>query len=158
MLYASLKAAYLLAVVVWIGGMFFVLACLRPAVAMLEPAQRAGLMLQTLRRFLACVGAAVVVILGSGATMVGIARASALRSGLNFNMPLDWYVMAGGFVVMLAVFVHIRFRMFRRLVAAADAGRWPDAATALGTIRIEVLVNLVLGVFVILVATLGQGA
>ena len=158
MLYASLKALHLLAVVVWVGGMFFALACLRPAVAALEPAARIGVMLHALRRFFFSVGVAVLLILGSGAVMIAVARASALRSGLGFNMPLDWYVMIGAFVAMLAVFLHLRFRLYPRLVAAAELGRWADGASALGTIRIEVLVNLVLGVFVIVVAVLGQAA
>ena len=38
MLYASLKALHLLAVMVWIGGMAFTLSCLRPAGRVLERA------------------------------------------------------------------------------------------------------------------------
>ena len=43
MLYASLKAFHLLAVIAWVGGMFFMLMCLRPAVQeVLEAPPRVG--------------------------------------------------------------------------------------------------------------------
>jgi hypothetical protein len=42
-LYASLKAIHLLAVIAWVGGMFFMLMCLRPAVhEVLEAPPRCG--------------------------------------------------------------------------------------------------------------------
>ena len=158
MLYASLKAAHLLGVVVWIGGMFFVLACLRPAVVGLEPAARVGLMHAALRRFLAAAGVAALVVLASGASMIGLARGGAVRSGLAFNMPLDWYVMVVTFFVMLAIYAHIAMRLLPRLSAAVEGASWPAGAAVLAGIRVEVLLNLVLGVFVIVVAELGRSA
>src|ERR1035437_433244 len=50
--YAVLKSIHLFGVVVWGGGMFFALACLRPAAAALEPVTRVGLMRDALGRFL----------------------------------------------------------------------------------------------------------
>lgn len=159
MLYASLKAIHLLSIVAWIGGMFFMLACLRPAAAeVLEPPARVRLMHATMRRFFAVVTVAVGLAVLSGAGMIGLASREATRSGLAFNMPLDWYVMIGLFVVMLLVYAHIRQVLFRRLAAAVSAEAWPDAAAAIASIRVEVLVNLVLGVFVIVVVRLGGTA
>ena len=41
LLYASLKAVHLLAVIAWLGGMFFMLMCLRPAAQeVLDPPSR----------------------------------------------------------------------------------------------------------------------
>lgn len=159
MLYASLKAVHLLSIVIWVGGMFFVLACLRPAAAaVLEPPARVALMHATLRRFFDIVTAAVVVALVSGAAMVLIARSAAVRAGLPFNMPLDWYTMIVLFVVMAAVFAHIRLALFRRLERAVAARLWPDGAAALGAIRWEVTINLVIGVFIVVVMRLGASA
>ena len=159
LLYASLKAVHLLSIVIWVGGMFFVLACLRPAVAaVLDPPGRVTLMHATLRRFFDVVTAAVVVALISGAAMVVIARSAAVRAGLPFNMPLDWYTMIGLFLVMVAVFAHVRLALFRRLEAAVVAKAWPAGAAALGAIRWEVTINLVLGVFVVVVMRLGGTA
>lgn len=158
-LYASLKAVHLLSIVIWVGGMFFVLACLRPAVAeVLEPPARVMLMHATLRRFFDIVTAAVIVALVSGVAMIFIARSAAVRAGLAFNMPLDWYTMTVLFVVMAAVFAHVRLALFRRLERAVAARRWPDGAAALGAIRWEVTINLVIGVFIVVVMRLGGTA
>ena len=158
MLYASLKAVHLLAVVVWVGGMAFALYCLHPAAKLLEPAQRVPLMHAVLRRFLAVVAIAAAVIFVSGAIMIGLAWSAAARAGIAFNMPLDWYAMVALFFAMLAVFVHIRLTLFRRLAAAVAAARWPDGAAALRAIRWEVTLNLVLGAFIVCIVRLGGTA
>ena len=90
--------------------------------------------------------------------MVWIARSAAVKNGLAFNMPLDWYTMIGVFFVMAAVFAHIRLVLFERLADAVTVERWPDGAAALGAIRWEVTLNLVLGVFVIVIMRLGGTA
>jgi len=154
-LYASLKAVHLLAVIVWIGGMFFMLHCLRPAAALLEPPLRLTLLHATMRRFFVAVLASIVVIAVSGVAMISMAWSSARRSNLLFNMPLDWYTMIVVFVLMTAVFVHVRWVLFRRLGAAVAAQRWPEGAAAAGAIRWEVMVNLVLGIFVVVAVRLG---
>ena len=157
-LYATLKACHLLAVIVWVGGMAFVLFCLRPAARVLEPPARIALMHAAIRRFLAVVAVAIAVIFVCGVAMVAIAWSTASRAGLRFNMPLDGYVMFAVFFVMLAVFVHIRAALFPRLDAALREQRWADGATTLGTIRWEVSANLVLGVFVTVLVRLGGTA
>jgi uncharacterized membrane protein len=143
-LYATLKAFHLLAVIVWVGGMAFMLFCLRPAARVLEPPARIALMHAAIRRFLAVVAVAIAVIFVCGAAMVAIAWSAASRAGLRFNMPLDWYVM---FAVV-----------FGRLDAALREQRWADGASALGAIRWEVSANLVLGVFVTVLVRLGGTA
>ena len=158
MLYASLKAVHLLAVVVWVGGMAFALYCLHPAAKLLEPAQRVPLMHAVLRRFLAVVGIAAAVIFVSGAIMIGVAWSAAARAGIAFNMPLDWYAMVAIFFVMLAVYLHVRLPLFARVGRALEAGTWPVAGAALNAIRWEVAVNLVLGVFVVVLVRLGAAA
>jgi len=157
-LYASLKAVHLLAIVVWIGGMAFTLFCLRPAARVLEPPARVTLMHAALGRFFAIVTVAAVVAFASGAAMLVIARSAAVRAGLAFNMPLDWYAMIVLFFVMLAVFVHLRGVLFRQLAAAVAAGRWADGAAALNAIRWEVSINLVIGAFIIIFVRLGGTA
>jgi uncharacterized membrane protein len=89
---------------------------------------------------------------------VAIARSASTRAGLPFNMPLDWYAMIGLFFVMLAVFVHIRVVLFARLAGAVSGQRWADGAAALGAIRWEVTLNLVIGIFIIVFVRLGGTA
>ena len=158
MLYAILKAFHLLGIVVWIGGMAFMLFCLRPAARVLEPPARVTLMHAAIKRFLAVAAIAIAVLFVCGAAMVGMAWSAAARAGLAFNMPLDWYTMIAVFFVMLAVFIHIRNVLFRRLGAAVADARWPDGAAVLGAIRWEVSLNLVLGTFVIFFVRMGGTA
>jgi uncharacterized membrane protein len=158
-LYASLKAIHLLGVVVWIGGMFFMLTCLRPAAAeVLEPPARVRLMHAALRRFFAAVSLAALLVLLSGAGMLGSVWRERASAGLAFNMPLDWYAMIGLFLVMAVVFAHVRLTLFRRVERALADQAWPVAAAALLAIRWEVTVNLVIGVFVIVLVRLGSVA
>src|SRR5205823_2201908 len=72
-LYASLKAIHLLAIIAWVGGMAFTLLCLRPAAAVLEPPARVTLMHAAMGRFIALVTVAALVAFVTGASMVGIA-------------------------------------------------------------------------------------
>lgn len=159
MLYASLKAMHLLAVIVWVGGMYFTLMCLRPAVhEVLEPPARVRLMHAALRRFFLAVNVSVLVVLASGVAMVGLVWRDRAAAALAFNMPLDWYAMIVLFFVMLAVFLHVRLSLFRRVARAMAAQAWPDAAAALGAIRWEVAINLVIGIFIVVLVRLGSAA
>ena len=150
MLYAALKTLHLLAVVVWVGGMAFAHFFLRPALALLEPPQRLKLMHAVLRRFFATVlvlaGAALV----SGFWMAGSAARQARLGGGSFAWPLDWLVMAGVGTLMVAIFGHIRFVLYKRFDASVAAQQWPAAGAALGAIRQWVAVNLALGLALIL--------
>jgi len=157
-LYATLKAFHLLAVIVWVGGMAFALFCLRPAARVLEPPARVLLMHAAMRRFLSVVAAAIVVIVVCGVAMIAIAWWTATHAGLRFNMPLDWYAMIGVFIAMLAVFLHIRNVLFAKLAGAVAEQRWADGAAALGAIRWELSINLVLGAMITVFVRLGGTA
>lgn len=154
MLYNALKLAHVLSIVVWIGGMVFAHFFLRPAAQSLEPAQRVRLMHDVLQRFLAAVSVAVVVVLASGLWMIGRVARQAVQAGGSFSMPLDWTVMATLGLVMMAIFGHIRFALFRRLQRAVAASDWPAGGQALASIRSWVGVNLALGVVTIVVTLL----
>lgn len=156
--YALLKSIHLLAVVVWVGGMFFALACLRPAAAALEPSLRVALMRDALGRFLDIVIVAAALVLASGIWMMSSAARVSIRAGIGFNMPVDWHVMVTLGVVMVAVFGYIRFGVFRQLRSSAAARDWAAAAAALNRIRALVLVNLTLAVIIIVVTRLGSVA
>lgn len=158
MFYALLKTIHLLSVVVWVGGMFFTVYCLRPAVAMLDGPVRVQVMLATLTRFFHAVLIAAGLVLLTGGWMMGSAAKTARQSGGNFNMPLDWYVMALLGVLMVAIFGHIRFVLFKRLQRAAASQQWPVAAVVLASIRSWVVVNLMLGVVIIVVTRLGTAS
>ena len=155
MLYAVLKSVHLLALIAWIGGMFFTLACLRPALTVIDGPLRPRLMHEVLRRFFTVVNVAVGLVLVSGVWMLMSAVRVGRTSGVGFAMPLDWHAMVVGGVVMIAIFGHIRFGLFKRLGRAVQAQDGPAGAAALASIRRWVAVNLVLGVAIVVVMRLG---
>ena len=155
MLYALFKTLHLLGIVAWVGGMFFTLHCLRPAVAALDGPVRLRLMHATLARFFNVVLVAAALVLVSGGGMINRAAQAAAQAGGKFNMPLDWYVMTVLGVLMIAIFGHIRMVLFKRLAQAVDTQAWPDGAAALGSIRTWVRVNLGLGIAIIIATQLG---
>ncbi len=154
MLYATLKFVHLLAIIVWIGGMVFAHFFLRPAVTQLEPPQRLRLMHDVLGRFFRAVLVASLLSLASGVWMLGRVAKQVVQSGGQFNMPLAWTVMSVLGVVMVAIFLHIRFALYKRLDRAVVAGNWPAGGEALTQIRLWVSINLVLGVLILLVVLL----
>lgn len=151
MLYATLKLLHLLAIVVWIGGMVFAHFFLRPAAMQLPPPQRIPLMHGALQRFFSAVLVSILVVLASGMWMIGRVAKETVQAGLSFNMPLDWIIMATLGIVMMAIFGHIRFALFKRVSRAVSAQDWPAGGAALASIRTWVSANVVLGVLIIVV-------
>ena len=154
MLFILLKLLHLLAVIVWVGGMFFAHFFLRPAVQGLQPPERVKLMHDVLRRFFAVVMVLVVVVLASGVGMIGSIHAMAATAGGKFNMPVSWIVMSALGLVMMAVFGHIRFALFKRLDTAVQAKDWPAGGKALQSIRQWVAFNLALGLVIVVMLRL----
>jgi len=154
MLYATLKLLHVLAIVVWIGGMVFAHFFLRPAAMQLPPPQRIPLMHGALQRFFSAVLVAVVVVLASGLWMIGRVAKETVQAGLSFNMPLNWTIMATLGIVMMAIFGHIRFALFKRLSRAVADQDWPAGGAALASIRTWVSVNLAIGVIIIAITLL----
>jgi uncharacterized membrane protein len=155
MIYAALKSIHLLSIIVWIGGMVFVQFFLRPAVASLEAPQRVRLMHEVLGRFFNAVLWAAGLTLASGLWMIGRVAKAAVQSGGNFSMPLEWTVMAALGIVMIGIFGHIRFALYKRLSRAVTAAAWPAGGAALASIRTWVMVNLVIGVAIVVITLLG---
>ncbi len=154
MIYAALKALHLLSVIVWIGGMVFAQFFLRPAVAQLESPVRLRLMQDVLGRFFQAVLVASLLTLASGVWMLGRVAKQVVQSGGSFEMPLAWTVMAVLGIAMVAIFMHIRFVLFKRFSHRVLAAEWAAAGAALGAIRHWVSINLGLGTVVLLVTLL----
>ncbi|NIM43397.1 MAG: hypothetical protein GTN84_19335 [Hydrogenophaga sp.] len=154
MIYAVLKLLHVLSIVFWVGGMAFAHLCLRPSVQLLEPPDRLRLLQAVMKRFFAGVLLAALLALATGLWMIGRVAKESVQAGVDFAMPLDWTVMATLGIVMIAIFGHIRFALFKRMSRAVQASDWPAAGAAMASIRQWVLVNLVIGVLVIAIALL----
>lgn len=154
MIYATLKTLHLLSIILWIGGMVFAHFFLRPAVVHFEPAVRLRLMHDVLSRFFQAVLAASLLTLVTGVWMLGRVAKQVEQSGGSFEMPLAWTLMAAVGIAMVAIFMHIRFALYKRLSRAVAASDWVAGGAALEQIRNWVAINLSLGVLVLLVTLL----
>jgi uncharacterized membrane protein len=156
MLYELLKLLHVVAIIVWVGGMFFAHFFLRPALGQLELPTRLKFMHQVLGRFFKAVIIASVTTLVTGYWMIGrLARASS-EANIPFAMPLSWTIMAGLGTIMVLIFFHIRFALYKRFSLATLAQDWNAAAKSMQTLRTWVSINLLIGVITVLVALSGN--
>ncbi len=144
-------ALHILAVVIWVGGMFFAYMALRPvAASVLEPPQRLALWNGVFGRFFPWVWAAIITILGSGYWML-------LGPYGGFaNAPVFVHLMNGLGLVMMLIFFHVYFAPYQKLRKAVAAQSWSDGGKALAQIRVMVGINTLIGVLTILIATGGK--
>ena len=152
MIYATLKTIHVFSIVLWIGGMAFAHFFLRPAVAQLEASVRLRLMHDVLGRFFQAVLVASLLTLVSGVWMLGRVAKQVVQSGGSFEMPLTWTIMAVLCIVMVAIFMHIRFVLFKRLGQAVAASEWSAGAAVMAQIRRWVSINLGTGFLVLVVS------
>lgn len=144
-LWGLVLALHLLGMTAWVGGMAYALIVLRPALAVLDPAPRMQVHLLTLKRFFLLVWHAMVVTIAAGYAMVfGVYGGFA-------HLPWQVSTMMTLGLVMAAVFLFVFFGPYKRLRRAIR-----PSAEVLDTIRTLVTVNLVLGVAVIVIASLGH--
>jgi uncharacterized membrane protein len=143
-------AAHILGAVIWVGGMFAIYVCLRPALAALETPPRLRLMRITFRNFFLWVWAAILVLLASGYWMVFVTFGGfgAVRIHIHVMQLIGW--------VMIALFVwlfHGPWLAYKRAVESED---WPRAAANLNHIRQIIAVNLPLGLLVVAIGASGR--
>ena len=155
MLYAALKTLHILSIIVWVGGMAFAHFFLRPALADLEAPARVVLMRDVLGRFFRNVLSMIVIALVSGIGMMVIFYSQAAQSGVDVKMPLGWTVMAVLGLLMMAIFGHVRFVLFKRLHNAVLENKWSVGGAALASIRSWVRINLGIGILIIVAASSG---
>ncbi len=141
---------HLLAVVVWVGGMFFAYQCLRPvAASLLEPPKRLALWNQVFARFFFWVWIAIVLIVVSGHWMI------ALFGGMA-NVGKHVHIMLGLGYLMVAIYMHVYFALYRKFARFVEAQSWEDAAAKLNQMRLWIGVNLYLGLALVAIASGGR--
>lgn len=146
----ALLALHILAAVLWVGGMFFAYVCLRPvAGSLLEPPVRLALWDQVFKRFFMWVWISVALLVVTGHGMI------AMYGGFA-SIGLHIHIMLGLGYLMIALYAFLYFMRYKQLSAAVTAENWPEAGKYLNKIRHIVLVNLVLGLITITVASGGK--
>jgi uncharacterized membrane protein len=138
-------ALHILGAVVWVGGMFAIDACLRPALGTLEPPQRLRLMRVTFQKFFPWVWIAILLLLASGYWMVFAVFGGFAGAGLHVHLMqmIGW--------LMIALFVWLFHGPWLAFKRAVDAEDWPSASARLNRIRQIIAVNLPLGLLVVVV-------
>lgn len=140
---------HLLAVIVWVGGMFFAHQVLRPvAAAQFEPPQRLRLWVGVFQRFFAWVWVAVVLLPLSGYWMIFSVFGGMAQVGLYVHL------MNGIGSVMIALYLYLYFLPYQRLKLAVQNEQWPEGGRNLNIIRRIVGINLLFG---LLTASIGAG-
>ena len=147
---AIMTSIHALAAVVWVGGMFFAYMALRPSVGPLEPPARVALWARVFGKFFPWVWMAVLVLLASGFWIILVEWGGFAAAGPHVHLML----LLG--LVMMGLFGHLYFAPFKRLRAAVAANDTPTAAKQIGTIRMIVAINLVLGLVTVVVGAGGR--
>ncbi len=144
-LWGVVLALHLLGMALWVGGTACMLVAIRPALAVLDGAQRIQVHVLALKRFFLLVWHAMVVTIAAGYAMV-----FGLYGGFAH---LDWSVntmMTLG-LIMAAIVLFTFFGPYKRLRRSIR-----PSAEVLTTIRRLLGASLAVGVVIVFVAALGQ--
>jgi uncharacterized membrane protein len=150
MILAILLTTHLIAVSLWIGGMFFALFILRPTLLPLPALQRLDLNAAALGRFFPWVWGFVALTLLSGFGLVFH------QYGSFAHTPLPIHLMAAGGLLMALVFTMLWLRPFSSFRRAVAEQQPAAAARALGRIRSLVMVNFTVGLVLLLLGAVNQ--
>ena len=145
------KLIHLLAVLIWVGGMFFAYMVLRPAaVDVLQPPERLRLWNNVFHRFFNWVWGAIGAILVTGLYMI-------YQLGGMAHVPAYVHIMLLLGLVMISIYCYVFFACYVPLSMHVSKERWKEAGEILGKIRKLVGLNLTLGLITVCVAVIGVG-
>ncbi|HZP11713.1 MAG TPA: CopD family protein [Nevskiaceae bacterium] len=143
-------ALHVVAAVIWVGGMFFAFACMRPTLNLLDPQLRLRMWAGTLSRFFKFVWVSIAVLLITGVWMVfghfhGIRQVGAYV-----------HLMLGIGIVMMLLAAHVYFAPYKRLKRLIARSQWSEATHQVQQIRLLIAINLTLGFAVLVIASAGR--
>ena len=142
---------HILGAVVWVGGMFAVYVCLRPALAALEqPPQRLTLMRAMLQKFFPWVWMSIVLLLASGYWVLFTVQGGFAFAGLHVH------IMRGLAWIMILLFGWLYWGDWKDFRDAVDGANWAQAAGDLNRIRQIIAINLPLGLVVVVIGATGR--
>ena len=136
--------------VVWVGGMFAIYVCLRPALVTIEPAPRLRLMRATLGNFFPWVWISALLLVATGYGMVLV------TFGGFAALPLHVDLMQAIGGVMIALFLWLFYGPWLAFKRAVDSENWPIASANLDRIRRIISINLPLGLVVVVIGASGR--
>lgn len=143
-----LKVLHQLAVIVWIGGMFFVFMVLRPVVnQQMKSPQTLIFWRAIFGSFFHWIWLSITIILASGLHMIS-------QVGGFGKLPFNVYLMAALGVMMMLIFFYVFFTAYRKFKRYVAAEEWQHASMALVQIRVLIGLNLIIGLVTVVIAIL----
>ena len=143
-------ALHVLASVVWVGGMFFAFACMRPTLNLLDPQLRLRMWAGSLSRFFRFVWVSIALLLVTGIWMV-----FGHFHGIQ-HVGTSVHLMLGLGLVMMLLAAHVYFAPYKRLKRLISRSNWSEAAHQMNQIRWLIGLNLMFGLVVFAVASSGR--
>jgi uncharacterized membrane protein len=140
-----LLAVHLLSAVIWVGGGFYTVVVLRPALNLLDAAPRLQVQMQTLKKLFFYIWHAMPLMILTGWAMVFLAW------GGFGALPWSINAMQGLGILMALIFLYTFFDPWQRLRRAVRPG--PELFTR---VRNLVTLNVVLGTLTIVAGALGH--
>ncbi len=141
---------HILAVIVWVGGMFFAYMCLRPAAGPMEPADRLALWGRGFDKFFPWVWASIAVLLASGYGMIFVVLGGFGSAGVHVH------IMQATGLTMILLYLHLWFAPYRRYKQALASDDLAEAGRRLNQIRVIIAINLPLGLVTAIVGATGR--
>ncbi len=136
---------HILAAVVWIGGMAFNLLVVRPSMSAVEPSQRIKLAVAILKRFILFVWASIGLLIVTGISMA-LPKFSLTTA---YGITLLFKIAIVGMMILIVIFIRYFFLPKLEFLIAQSS---PDVSKTMGQIAALVKLNLVLGIFVLLLS------
>jgi uncharacterized membrane protein len=150
MIFATALTLHLLAVVVWVGGMFFAHMILRPTAAeLLEPPLRLALLSKIFTRFFFWVWIAVILLWLTGLWIIWYYGGFS-----SVDIHIHMMLLLGA--IMTLLFIYLFLLPWPQLQHAISEHNFTQAANYLSSIRRIVATNLVLGLIIILIVRIGR--
>ncbi|MBF0461869.1 MAG: hypothetical protein HQL87_10770 [Magnetococcales bacterium] len=146
----SLLAIHILSAVIWVGGMFFAMLFLRPALLPLELEARVDLWFRVLTRFFPWVWGSVIALPLSGYALLLAIFGSLQQAGWHV-----WIMQSLGWT-MIAIFIFLFLVYYRKMARMVKKRLMPEAGLCMNAIRIGISVNLALGLATVVVAATGR--
>src|SRR5699024_3797553 len=123
-----LIALHVLAVLVWVGGMFFLLQVVRPAAGPMQAGERLTLFSRMLGLLFLWVWLSIIVLVVTGHLI------PCMLGGMA-AVPVYVHIMHGLGCIMILMLAHVFFAPWRRMRTAPEAGALMDAGRAMTQIR-----------------------
>lgn len=136
---------HVLAATFWMGGMAFNLLAVRPSMSIVEPSQRIKLAVAILKRFILFVWASIALLTATGSLMALPKLSFATNYGITLLFKLA--IVA----VMISIMMFIKYSLLPKLEFQITQLS-PDVSKTVGRIVSLVKVDLVFGVFVLLIS------